>query len=222
MFLTPVQFTEDGWFTAGTNGTTIESYEIPGDFVQITKKEYTFVNTDWDIDWCYMRRPAFANYKLEENKAVLYGTDITLDEIDSPTFLAIRQRDFEGTLTCDLTVEGGEAGVTVYMCENEHYEVAIREGESGYEGILKLNIGGIKHIQTAIPLTSGSAQLEITYDNFNYNFSVVDDGKKTMLGSGQTKYLSSEVSGGFTGVLFGLYAIGRGTGTFTNFRCMYQ
>ena len=51
VFLTPITFHEDGWFTAGNDGTTDESYEIPGSFSQNEKKRYTFDTTDWNLDW---------------------------------------------------------------------------------------------------------------------------------------------------------------------------
>ena len=94
VFLTPVKFHDDGWFTAGNDGTTEESYEIKGDFEQQEKKLYTFENTDFNIDWCYIRHPDMNNYKLTDNSVSLIGTDVTLDDVDSPTFIGIRQRDF--------------------------------------------------------------------------------------------------------------------------------
>ena len=104
------------------------------------------------------------------------------------------------------------------MCESEHYDIAIRKTDNGYEGILKLNIGGIKHIEAAVPLSSGSGRLRITGDNLFYNFYIGD----THLGSGQTKYLSSEVSGGFTGTVIGLYAAGDNTAEFRDFKIEYD
>ncbi|MGN0588808.1 MAG: hypothetical protein ACI4KO_04670 [Ruminiclostridium sp.] len=44
----------------------------------------------------------------------------------------------------------------------------------------------------------------------------------THLGSGQTKYLSSEVSGGFTGTVIGLYAAGDNTAEFRDFKIEYD
>lgn len=104
------------------------------------------------------------------------------------------------------------------MCEDEHYEVALRKTDSGFEAVLKLNIGGIKHIQTAVPVDSGSVKLRIVADNLFYNFYVGD----THLGCGQTKYLTSEVSGGFTGVVIGLYAVGRNTAEFEDLAIDYR
>ena len=218
VFLIPVQFDEDGWFTAGTDGTCAEGYEIKGDFKQECKRSYTFENTDFGIDWCYLRHPEAESYELYKDKAVLHGTSVTLEEADSPAFIGIRQKGFCFDLSVDLLIDNGEAGVTLYMCESEHYDIAVRKTENGYEALLKLNIGGIKHIQTAVPLSSGSGKLRIVGDNLLYNFYIGD----TYLGCGQTKYLSSEVSGGFTGVVIGLYAIGDNRAEFEKFEINYK
>lgn len=218
VFLTPVYFNEDGWFTAGKNGTTDAEYEMQGDFEQITQKKYTFENTSWNVEWCFMRHPSMENYELSENKAVLHGTDITLDDVDSPTFVAMRQRDFCFDLKVNVSVDSGEAGVTVYSCENEHYEVAVCKSDNGYSAVLKLNIGGIKHVRNTIALEKGSAELSIKANNHFYEFKA--DG--VSLGGGQTKYLSSEVSGGFTGAMIGLYAVGKNTAEFTDFEVIYE
>lgn len=221
VFLTPVQFHEDGWFTAGTDGTTADSYENKYGTEQCEKKLYTFENTDWNIEWCFMRHPDMDNYELGSDYAVLHGTDITLDEVDSPTFIGLRQRDFVAEIGCDIDVTDGEGGLTMYMTEKEHYEVAVRKCGNGYEAVLKLNIGGIRHIQTAVPLSSGRARLLIHASNYAYSFGVEADGAYTELGCGFTKYLSSEVAEGFTGVLMGLYAV-NGTSRFTGFSCEYK
>lgn len=218
VFLIPAEFGENGWFTAGTDGTCAESYELPGDFPQTEKAHYTFENTDWNVDWCFIRHPDLGNYTLSDSSAILRGTDISLDDTDSPTFVGIRQRDFCFDLSVDVSADSGEAGVTVYMCEDEHYEVALRKTDSGYEAVLRLNIGGIKHIQTAVPVPEGKAALKISADNLFYRFLVND----TFLGMGQSKYLTSEVSGGFTGVVIGLYAVGNNTAEFENFSLDYK
>ena len=146
-----------------------------------------------------------------------------MDDVDSPTFVGIRQRDFRFELTADVSVNGGsgEGGVTVYMCESEHYDIAVRKKDELYEAVLKLNIGGIKHDQTVIPLTSGNAKLLVRADNLFYNFYVADGSKEIHLGSGSAKYLSSEVAGGFTGVVIGLYAAGGVKADFSGFEINY-
>lgn len=222
VFLTPVEFGTDGWFTAGRDGTTEYEYEIQGDFEQREKKLYTFENTSWKIDWCHLRRPDFDNYEFYDDTIVLHGSGITLDDIDSPAFIAMRQRDFEFELSVKLCIDSGEGGVTCYMCEDEHYDIALRKKPDETEAVLKLNIGGIKHIQNAVKLSSDSAVLIVRGDNFRYNFYIENQGSETYMGSGNTKYLTSEVSGGFTGVMLGLYSIGENSARFSDFSCSYK
>lgn len=222
VFLTPARITGDGWIEAGTDGTTDESYEIAGDFTQKPLKTYTFENTDVNIDWCFMRIPAKENYELSKERFVLHGTEVTLDDAASPTFIALRQRDHVFEMQADVTVTDGEGGITIFMDENEHYEIALRKNENGScEAILRLNIGGIKHIQNALPVGGSSARLIVKGDCLNYTFSAEINGKTVTLGSGGTKYISSEVSGGFTGAMTGLYAVG-GTAGFENFKVQYK
>lgn len=222
VFLIPVQFDEQGWFTAGKDGTCDKRYEIAGDFVQELPGKYTFENTRWGVDWAYLRHPHHENYELGTDTLVLHGTEVTLDEADSPTWLGLRQREFCFTLQTEVTLDAGEAGVSVYSCENEHYEIALRKQGDQSEVFLKLNIGGIKHIQTVYPILGDTAWLKIKADHFNYYFYVCEGEKETCLGIGQAKYVSTEVSGGFTGVMLGLYALGKNTATFTNFEVAYE
>lgn len=222
VFLIPVEFDAEGWFTAGIDGTADDEYEIKGDFKQTEKKIYTFENTDFNVDWSYLRHPKTENYKLSRDSVTLTASDITLNEVDSPTFLCIRQRDFDMNLSVDLSIDSCEAGVTVYSCENEHYDVALRRTEDGYEAVLKLNIGGIKHTQNTVNLSDGNAKLMICSDHFSYNFYVCHNDEKIFLGTGSSKYLSSEISEGFTGVVLGLYAVGQGYAEFSDFKIAYD
>ncbi len=221
VFMVPVTFTEDGWFFAGNDGTCDERYELAGDFVQNEKKVFTFENTAWNKEWCFMRHPVMENYSLSDSKAVLTGTEKTLDDVDNPTFIAMRQREFVGEMSAKVKLESGEAGLCAYMCEQEHYEIAVRKTASGFEAVSRLNIGGIKHVQTTLPLVCGELTLKIRMNNMGYSLIAVTENGEHDLGFGQAKYLTSEVSGGFTGTLLALYAVG-GKAEFSEFRYCYE
>ena len=222
VFLTPVRFGKNGWFTAGNDGTTDESYEIIGNFKQAPLGEFTFSNTDWNIHWCYLRKPTLSNYILSDDRVVLHGTKISLFEVDSPSFIALRQRDFSFELTVNVRIDDGEGGITVYHTENEHYDLALRKNEAGYEAVLKLNVGGIRHEQAVLPLSSDRASFAVVADAFGYNFYVIENSTRKYMGYGQTKLLSSEVCGGFTGVMLGLYAVGNNSAVFEEFKLFYR
>ncbi|MDS0525134.1 glycoside hydrolase family 43 protein [Clostridium sp. SHJSY1] len=228
VFLTPAKFHDDGWFTAGHNGTTSKCFDINSinnSVVQEEKVYYTFENTKWDNEWCYLRFPKTENYLVGENNLKLKGTEVTLDMVDSPTFIGIRQKDFNAVISCNVCISEGEAGITIYMDENQHYDLAIRKSENGYEVIERLNIGDVKSIEKVADLKDiNTASLVIRANNQFYNFFNKVDGEEILLGTAQTKYLSSEVAGGFTGVIIGLYAYDEQCDSyaeFTNFSCEY-
>jgi alpha-N-arabinofuranosidase len=221
VFMMPVQFHEDGWFSAGNDGTGDWEYELEGDFTQERKQLYTFENTDWKIDWAFLRHPVYENYELGQNQAVLHGSSVTLNDVDTPTFIGLRQRDFNMKLEVELSLDAGEAGVTIYACEQEHYEVALRKTVAGFEVVVRLNIGGVHHEEVAVPVDGNSAKLMVRADSLTYHFYVVQQGQELRLSIGQSKYLSTEVSGGFTGVMLGLYAEGENTAVFSDFKLEY-
>lgn len=222
VFLTPVTFHEDGWFTAGKDKTTDESYEIKGDFLQKPLKSYSFDTTNPAIDWCYLRHPYEENYTFGEHDLTLYGTELTLEDVDSPTFVGFRQRDFCFEMYADLMVDHGEGGITVYSTENEHYDIAVLRTLNESQIVFKRNIGGIKHLENAIHLPpSNTVRLIIKADSLTYSFYAVADGKEVLLGTALSKYVSTEVSGGFTGVILAFYAIGNNEVCIKDFQIKY-
>ena len=218
VFLIPVRFGADGWFTAGHDGTCDEYYDIEGDFDQNEKRVFTFENTLWNIDWQYLRTPDPDNYIFGKDSITLKGTDTTLDTMESPTFICMHQRDFNFNMKVRVLADGGEAGISLYYCESEHYDIAVRQTENGFEAVLRLNIGGLKHEQTKAYLGGGAVNISIAADNCGYVFMV----NGFMIGSAESKYLSSEVCGGFTGTVIGLYAIGNNTAEFTDLEIKYE
>ena len=221
VFLTPVQQTQDGWFRCGKDGTTDRSYDVPLPGSQKVQTLWTMENTRWDPDWCFLRHPNRNNYRLEAGKAILLGTEVTLNDTASPTFLGLRQRDFYGQATVHLSLDQGEAGLTAYMSEQAHYDLGLRKTPAGWEAFVRLCIGDIRHVQSVYPLEQGEADLLLKMEALHYTFCLRTGETELPLASAQTKYLSSEVAGGFTGVLLGLYAVGNNQAEFTHFRCQY-
>ena len=222
VFLTPARETEDGWFRCGRDGTTDREYRIPIPGWQQRQREFTFANTAWDLHWCYLRHPAAENYRLEADRAVLQGSRVTLDQPASPTFIGLRQQDMSGSVTCRVAADGkdgAEAGITLYMSEDAHYDFAVRRTRKGAEALVRLCVGDAKHVRARWALEKPEALLEIRMGPKWYEFFLPQT--YMILARARTQYLSSEVHGGFTGVLIGLYAQGEGRGTFTDFRCVY-
>lgn len=218
--LAPVTFGADGWFTAGVDGTNrlwVETDRIP-EIEQSRLPEYTFANTKVGREWVYMKNPRPEFYDLRENTVKLRSNGISLsDPQQAPTFLGIRQQEMNMALSVTVKAGAPESGVTCYMTPEQHYEIAVRRTADGIEVFRRLTIGDISVELDVTKLPDEDVKLVVEVTNFLYSFRAVQQGKTYFLGGGQSKYLSTEVAGNFTGVMFGLYAQGEDQGEFSTF-----
>ena len=121
-----------------------------------------------------------------------------------------------------MELDRGEAGLTCYMSEQEHYEVALCRRDAGCTALCRLNIGGVHQVVKEVSLSGSSALLVIRMEPTQYHFYAVTEAGEQYLGTGQSKYLSSEISSPFTGMMLGLYAVGENTARFTELSCVYR
>ena len=211
VFLAPVSWQEDGWFTAGEQGIVTEWMDVDLSGQQdMDMYQVSFENTGADdLRWSYLRDYHKENYQFTDRGLKLKGTKITLDEADTPTFAGIRQSEFHTCLNVAVSGEAKEAGITFYMDENQHYDLSLVQEKGVRKAALRLRIGDAACIANTVDLPEGMEKVEfsVVSDPDRYEFYCMVDGEKKFLGSARTKYLSSEVAGGFTGVLMGLYAV---------------
>ena len=109
--------------------------------------------------------------------------------------------------------DGDEAGLSVYHNPTHRYDIGVRKGPGGREVFVRQTIGPFMSVVTASkPLpAAGAVVLEVRATPTEYELSFTPDGGTAVsLGRASTRYVSSEVAGGFTGVYFGLYATGSG------------
>lgn len=211
VFLAPVNWQEDGWFTAGEQGIVTEWMDVDLSGQQdMDMYQVSFENTGAeDLRWSYLRDYHKENYQFTDRGLRLKGTKITLDEADTPTFAGIRQSEFHTCLNVVVSGEAKEAGITFYMDENQHYDLSLVQEKGERKAVLRLRIGDAACIANTVDLPEGMEKVEflVVSNPDRYEFYCMVDGEKKFLGSARTKYLSSEVAGGFTGVLMGLYAV---------------
>ncbi|MDE6972549.1 MAG: glycoside hydrolase family 43 protein [Lachnospiraceae bacterium] len=211
VFLAPVSWQEDGWFTAGEQGIVTEWMDVDLSGQQdMDMYQVSFENTGADdLRWSYLRDYHKENYQFIDRGLRLRGTKITLDEADTPTFAGIRQSEFHTCLNVSVSGEAKEAGITFYMDESQHYDLSLVQEKGERKAALRLRIGDAACIANTVDLPEGMEKVEfsVVSDPNRYEFYCMVDGEKKFLGSARTKYLSSEVAGGFTGVLMGLYAV---------------
>lgn len=214
-FLAPVEWSEEEWPVVNGNGMisldmAVETLpQVPVEGV-VAREE--FDGKELGPEWLYLRRPVEDNYKLKRGELRLKPTTVGLEEWASPTFVARRQQDIFFRLDTQLEFKdaksGDRAGVTVYMDHEAHYDLTIEPNEKGeYIVALRYRLGSMYHTEKVVALPSNSAVLRVEGTDYHYKFAYSVDGTNyEPLGEMNTRYLSSETAGGFTGVVFGLYA----------------
>ncbi len=167
----------------------------------------------------YLRNPDTSLYSLEERPGYLRlrGAASGLDDLGSPAWIGQRQRHFQARITTCLEFEPGaereEAGLVVRMDERHHYEVFVTRRWGVPSAVLRRRIGGLVAEVATRPLPPGASRVVLSIDaeESKYTFSFgADESALEPLGEAETRYLSTEVAGGFTGVYFALYATGNG------------
>lgn len=210
VFMAPVFFREDGWFTAGENGIVTEWMDLNLNAKEQKKGDYDVSFEKMDLNhprWCYLRDYVRENYRFENGTLHLKGTAITLEEADTPTFAGVRQSEFDTKLSVTVSGEAKEAGLSFYMDEDEHYDLAVIREKEKKRVIARVKVGDAQAVLKSVEVTEENVILEAESTRQEYRFYVRKGETREFLGSARSKYLSSEVAGGFTGVVMGLYAV---------------
>ncbi|NDV69473.1 glycoside hydrolase family 43 protein [Dysgonomonas sp. 25] len=220
-FLAPVDWPAGGWPQVNGNGTVSLEMNVPTLPLHPFEKEP--VRTEFDteklgLEWQYLRNPARDNYSLTERKGSLrmQASPYTLDETKPVSFVGRRQtqHDFraETQLAFESSKEHEEAGMTLIQSNTHHYDLLTKKINGKSVVQLRVRIGSISYIVAEKTVDGKALKLKIEGTPMQYKFYVADspNGKYTVLGEMDTRYLSTEVAGGFTGVMIGLYASSNG------------
>lgn len=220
-FLCPVKWSEDGFPVFGNDGRLEEEHAVTH---EVALPVAASPRDDFDTErlaltWNYLRNPDLGLFSLDERPGHLRlkGSADGLDDLASPAWLGRRQCHFLANVsTClefDPTTEREEAGLVVRMDEKHHYEIFATFRKGAPSVVLRRRIGALVAEVAVRPLNRLKAPviLSISADETKYIFAsgLTEDALET-LGEGETRYLSTEVAGGFTGVYFALYATGNG------------
>lgn len=223
-FLAPVTWDADGWPVVNGGHTIALDMKVGG--LPATPVSPPPVRTTFDRalgpEWNYLRNPDPSAYSTGADGLVLKGGAVALGHLGSPTWVGRRQEHFvtraSTSLTFATTHSGEEAGLSIYMNPTHRYELAVRAGTGGREVFVRQTIGPFVSTETKAIAMRGDAPLvlEVRSSPKEYTFLAGPAGALKEVGKASTRYLSSEVAGGFTGVYYGLYAIA-GTATFNWF-----
>lgn len=222
-YLAPVSWDEGQWPIVNDNGTIQPVMEVKlpvsGDIPpqRTWDVSYDFTkDQNLGFEWVYLRKKISENYSLSEKGLVLKGNQWDLNSIQYPTFVARRQQHINFETTSSMVLEakepGDKGGMTVFMDGGFHYDLYLEKTTGGYEIKLEYWLGSIHHVQPVVATSQNHVDFKITGSTYPYNFYYSLDGGKTYqhMGVAETRFLSSETAGGFTGIMLGLFATGKG------------
>ena len=217
--LAPVSWPENGWPVVNGNGTITINMTCP----TLPLKPFPAVpaRTDFSqdklsLEWNYLRYPVKGNYSLSSHSGFLRlkGSEQTIEDQKSPTFVGRRIQDMYFTAATELDFNPGkgneEAGM-ILLNNGAHFDVIIKQSKGRRVIVGRLRFGSVIHETGEAELKPGPVKLIIKGEraNFIFSYSQGNDEPKELT-KVLAKYLSSETVGGFTGVYVGLYATGNG------------
>lgn len=228
-FMAPVEW-EDGWPRINPGKEEVQfSYPFPAglpapdDYMPLNRnfiRQDEFTAAELGFDWMMIRNSADNWYQLHpegEGKLTMEVRPFSYLENGNPSFLGRRQQHLRGNASTSLSFsperEEDKAGLVVfqnighfyYLCkslENGQEAVQLYRGESN--GMVKL---------ASAPLTgTGEINLKIEsdFDVYRYFYSEDEGAWKPIGGDLDARHLSTETAGGFTGCLYGMYALSAG------------
>ncbi|HLO98843.1 MAG TPA: family 43 glycosylhydrolase [Fimbriimonas sp.] len=201
--LLPVVWGEDGWPRLGDKGTVPSELALPASTTVNQPEELDFVGGKVPIEWSYVRNPDMARYTAAPGGGLrLLASKHTMGDVASPTWVGRPQTHLNGKLSVVCEVSGAEGGVSIRQNETHRIEVFLKEGSVN----VRTTVGPLSVVSKTVPVASGACEIEVTMFPNQYEFSFKQGANSTPLGSFPTHYMSTEVGGGFTGVMLGVYA----------------
>jgi xylan 1,4-beta-xylosidase len=216
--LVPVAWNDEGWLVVNEGNLadlTMHAETLPLQPTDGFLDTDDFMEPTLDFMWNTIRtsQTPFWSLTAREGWLRLVGNGRTLNQVDAPAFIGRRQQH----LTCEVRAlvdynpqfSGDEAGLALYQNEDHHYELFITQ-ENGQRIIgVRQRIGALMAVVYQESLAAGFVTLIIRADPKEYHFSyAVGGAPQVNLTTARTRYLSTEVAGGFTGVYVGMYAYG--------------
>jgi alpha-N-arabinofuranosidase len=219
-FLAPVVWDDDGWPRVGRDGRV--GVEMEGPRVAPVAWPAPAARDDFDgpqlgLQWNFLGNPRGEDWSLTARPGALrlLGNAAGLDDGPPVILIGRRQQHFDCEVRASIdfvpTADTEEAGLSAWMNVRHHYDLAVTRIDGAAHVVVRRRIGSLAALVAREALAAGSVTLLIQADREQYTFAyALGEQPPRVLATGETRYLSTEVAGGFTGVYFALYASGNG------------
>jgi alpha-N-arabinofuranosidase len=219
-FLAPVHWDEGGWPYIGNAGRIDVEMESP-ELTQVTwdvpAERDDFDDPELGVEWNFLGNPEVDSWSLTQKPGslTLKGNSLRLDDGTGVVFVGRRQEHFNCEIATCLNYspveDGEEAGLTVWMDARHRCDLYITIEHGKTYICVRRRIGSLSAVVAREELPQHTNTLIVRANRLLYSFAFLgNDGSERLLATAETRYLSSEVAGGFTGVYFAMYVSGNG------------
>ena len=191
------------------NKTDEHGYFPNGNFVF----EDDFKGDVLDFRWFGLRGPRERFIRLTEEGLRITPFATSIDEIKPTSTLFYRQQHnaFTATITLDYAPasEKDLAGLVCLQKETYHYVFGVTKmGDDHYIVLQRTEDGNAAVLASEVVDLDKPIRLQVTADgdDYRFNYAEGEGGFKNLGGTVSGDILSTNVAGGFTGALIGLYA----------------
>ncbi len=143
-FLAPVRWDKNAWPVVNGDGTIALQMDVP------TLPQYsvapkpartTFESGKLSPEWIHLRNPKAENYSFTPQGMLrLKMTPVSLNSMDSPTFVGRRQQHIDFTASTSVELQKArpqdEAGLTVFMENHSHYDLSVRQDAGKQQSVI--------------------------------------------------------------------------------------
>lgn len=173
----------------------------------------TFTSQNLDYRWIGMRGPREDFITTSDNGLIIKPFAVNIKEVAPVSALFQRQQhqNFTATTTMKFTPKSEKelAGITCYQSERFNYVFGITKKDKDFYILLQRTERGQSKIIASTKIdVKKPVQLQVTARGEDYRFNYSTDGVNfsNLGGTVSGDILSTNVAGGFTGSLIGLYA----------------
>ncbi len=221
--LAPVTW-QNGWPVMYNQGkitqevTTDKLWQKPEQPLQAQIDQFT--EKELALEWNFMNNPDPKLWQLQSDKSrfLLKANQYNLDSLPRKALVMRRQKDYffeaETKLSFQPQSADHEAGLTVFMARDYHYDLFLSQRSGKKVLIVRRKIDDINLEEKVIPVKGEEVILKVNGDPWQYTFSYFDGKKFQELATMKNWFITIHTVGeyytGFTGMYLGLFAVGEG------------
>ncbi len=218
--LVPVSWPKGGWPVVNGNGTVLTEMTCPTlpQFPVEQKAVRTLFNSQsLDMEWNYIQPAVNGNIEIDKDKEVLVlkGSALKIGESGNPTFVGRRLTDINFSVTTRMdfnpNIENEEAGL-ILLNNGSHFDLMVQNINGKRMLYVKLQFGQTIYQSSGIELKPGYVDLRIEGNGPEFIFSYSQNSSEfQIIEKADSRFLSTQTLGWFTGVYAGMYASGNGS-----------